>query len=271
MVEFLLKQKLNEVEMGNLSQKENIGEKMFYRNRFFLHILLVSAAFDYKDEYKTGYLTAIIIAGLRDEEEVQYFILNYIYYLNSLIPNKLIQNALFICEEIQICEYAERTVNILSESLKENMRESLHKVMPIYLIDLLRKLVKSSKKICCMTLLVLQQYPCFIKQLKESNVQDAFNFFHSFLFGEDETVHCAALGCISILINNLLHQELKQFCFLDLIQDVVASSKQYESLPIKLTTAQFLISLKYILISSNKIITGKVFFSVNFFVSCIFF
>lgn len=262
MVEIMLKQKLNEVQIGNLSQKENIGVKVFYRNRFFMHVLLVSAAFDYKDEYKTRYLTAIITAGMKDEEDVQYFVLNYIYYLNTLIPRRSTQNALFVSEEIQVCEYAERAVNVLSENLKEKIRETLHKVMRVHLTDLLRKLVKTSKKLCCMTLVVLQQYPCFIKHFKGPNMQDTFNFFHGFLFRNDETIHCAALGCISVLINHLSYQEAKRFCFAVLIQSLVASSKEYESLPIKLATAQFLISLKCILISNNKIITGNVFLLV---------
>lgn len=233
------------------------SKRTFNRNRYFLHIYLVTTVYDCSDDViKANYIKQFLFNGLSSEmPEIIEFTLDYLIYVGFQSPiHKL--HALYLNDELEICEYAKQAVDNLTENLREELLIALNVINPEFL-QIISNLIHKNQIIRYQIFLLLYEYPCLLFKAHQNYV-NVMNFLISYLFKDSDILYCAVLGCISRILESIIDVNgCRPFNMGPLIKILEATAMPNASSIKKLTLAQLMVANKNLLLYQNNVLYGE--------------
>lgn len=233
------------------------SKRAFNRNRYFLHIYLVTTVYDCSDIIiKATYIKQYLFNGLNsDLNEIIEFTLDYLIYVGFQSPiHKL--HALYLIDELEICKYAKRAVDSLSETLREELLNVLNVINPEFL-QIISKLIHRNQNVRYQIFLLLYEYPCLLFKTHQNYIS-VMNFLFSYMFKDGDILYCAVLGCISRILESIVDLNGRRPFNMDpLVKMLEESALPNASLIKKLTLSQLLVANKNLLLYENNVLYGE--------------
>lgn len=208
------------------------------------------------DSYvKSLYIKELILSGLYSvNEEINIYCLNYINYL-YFHRLKQTKHSLYITGQLQVSEREYKAVASLDTTAKEYVIKGVHKDLERKLLPIFCHLSTKSKECCLCGFLILQHYSSVLNEFKPHK-QELLDFLMNWCECDDE-IFCASINVISIFLNSLSDNDIRQLNCSVLLKVIIDASSPTSTLHERISAAQFLVANRRLLCEPNLFLNGK--------------
>lgn len=232
------------------------GENVLQRNRLSLIIQIINVLSSTPEYVKTIFIQEFIYFFTESEDmEVSDYVFNFIYYL-FLKHSKWLKNPLHILDILEFSDNVNSVVQKLNPHTGENILKSLHGVLDNKIILSFVDLLNRNKCYMVKLFLVLQTFGCRLRYLN-FNFGETISYFLKWCNDGDDSLVCAALGCISVILYYSTSQEIAGLDLKNLINIVVHYSTPTSSVHERLAVCHLILQNKNLFLGRNSKIQGK--------------